>query len=157
MYGIPMRHLLQRWDGRSRARRRNVCHIFMIQICIHLLWNIYTVGGALYTTIPKGNCIGKVLCTLPFENDVKMYGTQTSVCHSVTPLSFENDVKMYGTQTEQESSHLPPQFENDVKMYGTQTSMMHSCTELGFENDVKMYGTQTNTVTIGQTRRLRMM
>ena len=64
-----------------------------------------------------------------------MYGTQTSVCHSVTPLSFENDVKMYGTQT----------------------SMMHSCTELGFENDVKMYGTQTNTVTIGQTRRLRMM
>ena len=42
-------------------------------------------------------------------------------------------------------------------MYGTQTSMMHSCTELGFENDVKMYGTQTNTVTIGQTRRLRMM
>ena len=35
----------------------------------------------------------------PFENDVKMYGTQTieqamSVC-----LVFENDVKMYGTQT----------------------------------------------------------
>lgn len=38
MYGIPMRHLLQRWDGRSRARRRNACHIFMIQICIQLLW-----------------------------------------------------------------------------------------------------------------------
>ena len=53
-----------------------------------------------------------------------MYGTQTSVCHSVTPLSFENDVKMYGTQTEQESSHLPPQFENDVKMYGTQTLVL---------------------------------
>ena len=36
---------------------------------------------------------------LRFENDVKMYGTQTCrlslSCHDV----FENDVKMYGTQT----------------------------------------------------------
>ena len=64
---------------------------------------------------------------------------------------------MYGTQTRSCSALSLASFENDVKMYGTQTSMMHSCTELGFENDVKMYGTQTNTVTIGQTRRLRMM
>ena len=70
---------------------------------------------------------------------------------------FENDVKMYGTQTIEQAMSVCLVFENDVKMYGTQTSMMHSCTELGFENDVKMYGTQTNTVTIGQTRRLRMM
>ena len=36
---------------------------------------------------------------LRFENDVKMYGTQT-VCHSdVRLVLFENDVKMYGTQT----------------------------------------------------------
>ena len=35
----------------------------------------------------------------PFENDVKMYGTQTH--HILCYLSelFENDVKMYGTQT----------------------------------------------------------
>ena len=36
---------------------------------------------------------------LRFENDVKMYGTQTPL--PLRPLSavFENDVKMYGTQT----------------------------------------------------------
>ena len=34
---------------------------------------------------------------------------------------FENDVKMYGTQTAQEASGLLDEFENDVKMYGTQT------------------------------------
>ena len=34
-----------------------------------------------------------------FENDVKMYGTQTcSYCY-VWIFRFENDVKMYGTQT----------------------------------------------------------
>ena len=36
---------------------------------------------------------------LRFENDVKMYGTQTiKACFSVS-VPFENDVKMYGTQT----------------------------------------------------------
>ena len=36
---------------------------------------------------------------LRFENDVKMYGTQT-VCNILVFLMlFENDVKMYGTQT----------------------------------------------------------
>ena len=36
---------------------------------------------------------------LRFENDVKMYGTQTlDRCYSLLS-SFENDVKMYGTQT----------------------------------------------------------
>ena len=34
-----------------------------------------------------------------FENDVKMYGTQTVTCGSSVTESFENDVKMYGTQT----------------------------------------------------------
>ena len=34
-----------------------------------------------------------------FENDVKMYGTETSEgCDATFPL-FENDVKMYGTET----------------------------------------------------------
>ena len=35
-----------------------------------------------------------------FENDVKMYGTQTSSSHTLNPRVFENDVKMYGTQTD---------------------------------------------------------
>ena len=36
---------------------------------------------------------------LRFENDVKMYGTQTSSFGARIFLAFENDVKMYGTQT----------------------------------------------------------
>ena len=36
---------------------------------------------------------------LRFENDVKMYGTQTPVVGIRSKLQFENDVKMYGTQT----------------------------------------------------------
>ena len=35
----------------------------------------------------------------PFENDVKMYGTQTSAVATRSMTVFENDVKMYGTQT----------------------------------------------------------
>ena len=34
-----------------------------------------------------------------FENDVKMYGTQTEKCRIYPVRPFENDVKMYGTQT----------------------------------------------------------
>ena len=34
-----------------------------------------------------------------FENDVKMYGTQTSPVMYSYSSAFENDVKMYGTQT----------------------------------------------------------
>ena len=37
---------------------------------------------------------------LRFENDVKMYGTQTNTIFIRTSNKFENDVKMYGTQTE---------------------------------------------------------
>ena len=36
-------------------------------------------------------------------------------------LRFENDVKMYGTQTADIFVRGFRQFENDVKMYGTQT------------------------------------
>ena len=36
---------------------------------------------------------------LRFENDVKMYGTQTIVIDDECFAGFENDVKMYGTQT----------------------------------------------------------
>ena len=60
-------------------------------------------------------------------------------------LRFENDVKMYGTQTGIIRSRLYALFENDVKMYGTQTTLNSAPTLLVFENDVKMYGTQTRT------------
>ena len=36
---------------------------------------------------------------LRFENDVKMYGTQTVLPFGSCNFVFENDVKMYGTQT----------------------------------------------------------
>ena len=36
---------------------------------------------------------------LRFENDVKMYGTQTGNGVPSFYFTFENDVKMYGTQT----------------------------------------------------------
>ena len=58
---------------------------------------------------------------LRFENDVKMYGTQTSVSRRRVSAGFENDVKMYGTQTGRKRRHSSARFENDVKMYGTQT------------------------------------
>ena len=58
---------------------------------------------------------------LRFENDVKMYGTQTEKCKHVQSIGFENDVKMYGTQTIKLPSQTAAMFENDVKMYGTQT------------------------------------
>ena len=43
-------------------------------------------------------------------------------------LRFENDVKMYGTQTDEMLRYVMSMFENDVKMYGTQTvrSIVHS-------------------------------
>ena len=59
---------------------------------------------------------------LRFENDVKMYGTQTIGCWIWVTGKFENDVKMYGTQTNWNTVDLNALFENDVKMYGTQTT-----------------------------------
>ena len=50
-----------------------------------------------------------------FENDVKMYGTQTQPIYEIFLTEFENDVKMYGTQTGFEPAPLSTQFENDVK------------------------------------------
>ena len=58
---------------------------------------------------------------LRFENDVKMYGTQTFALACSAFTLFENDVKMYGTQTQNVRVGIDFLFENDVKMYGTQT------------------------------------
>ena len=60
--------------------------------------------------------------TTTFENDVKMYGTQTANSALNEILAFENDVKMYGTQTKKKLCQTTAKFENDVKMYGTQTA-----------------------------------
>ena len=49
-----------------------------------------------------------------FENDVKMYGTQTVNVFLISSSMFENDVKMYGTQTVLASEVLTSVFENDV-------------------------------------------
>ena len=59
---------------------------------------------------------------LRFENDVKMYGTQTKTTQWTEYDAFENDVKMYGTQTVESLHTVTFTFENDVKMYGTQTN-----------------------------------
>ena len=60
-------------------------------------------------------------------------------------LRFENDVKMYGTQTDRLPYLIPPWFENDVKMYGTQTGSNIIPLAGKFENDVKMYGDRKST------------
>ena len=70
---------------------------------------------------------------------------------------FENDVKMYGTQTESELNKVHGRFENDVKMYGTQTICLFRRWKGKFENDVKMYGTQTQVVATTTVTGLRMM
>ena len=62
---------------------------------------------------------------------------------SILNLRFENDVKMYGTQTLDSADYDELKFENDVKMYGTQTIFAFARFIFAFENDVKMYGTQT--------------
>ena len=70
---------------------------------------------------------------------------------------FENDVKMYGTQTWSKKKSRDGLFENDVKMYGTQTERRSAESTTGFENDVKMYGTQTSSWYASYISRLRMM
>lgn len=52
---------------------------------------------------------------LRFENDVKMYGTQTPCPEKPSSTMFENDVKMYSTQTFSGQILLNRTFENDVK------------------------------------------
>ena len=74
-----------------------------------------------------------------------------------TSHMFENDVKMYGTQTSGTVWEETYWFENDVKMYGTQTTTGAICCTAEFENDVKMYGTQTLVPSAVSGGCLRMM
>ena len=62
---------------------------------------------------------------------------------SFLTLRFENDVNMYGTQTSNKGKSASGWFENDVNMYGTQTQELRDIADVLFENDVNMYGTQT--------------
>ena len=72
-------------------------------------------------------------------------------------LRFENDVKMYGTETLHSVHYITLRFENDVKMYGTETKFLLARDGSQFENDVKMYGTETDTVSVNGLMSLRMM
>ena len=53
-------------------------------------------------------CLSTLFCAdddgsflnLRFENDVKMYGTETKFLLARDGSQFENDVKMYGTETD---------------------------------------------------------
>ena len=62
---------------------------------------------------------------------------------SFSNLRFENDVEMYGAQTTAGSITILFSFENDVEMYGAQTTFSLILVRKSFENDVEMYGAQT--------------
>ena len=62
---------------------------------------------------------------------------------SFSNLRFENDVEMYGAQTSSSTVGRLDAFENDVEMYGAQTSFSLKLSFFRFENDVEMYGAQT--------------
>ena len=51
-------------------------------------------------------------------------------CLPALPM-FENDVKMYGTETGMRPTELLEMFENDVKMYGTETSFILKMRTMG--------------------------
>ena len=68
---------------------------------------------------PCRRCENKAL---RFENDVEMYGAQTTSQQMLESERFENDVEMYGAQTFTGCGQYEPMFENDVEMYGAQTS-----------------------------------
>ena len=77
-----------------------------------------------------------------FENDVEMYGAQTTITAIHKPIVFENDVEMYGAQTVFYTYDTDALFENDVEMYGAQTTCFRVSLKFQFENDVEMYGAQ---------------
>ena len=60
---------------------------------------------------------------LRFENDVEMYGAQTSIQRKAIYTQFENDVEMYGAKTDTHFIASGFEFENDVEMYGAQTTL----------------------------------
>ena len=82
------------------------------------MWNLLIVVWVPYFAYASD---GILFLNLRFENDVKMYGTQTTWVVGAFFMLFENDVKMYGTQTKLQDPLPESLFENDVKMYGTQT------------------------------------
>ena len=76
---------------------------------------------------------------------------------SFSNLRFENDVEMYGAQTSFRFATCYCWFENDVEMYGAQTIRSITCRDHQFENDVEMYGAQTHDCRLFARRSLRMM
>ena len=58
------------------------------------MWNLLMVVWVPYFVYASD---GILFLNLRFENDVKMYGTQTIYDADPEQWEFENDVKMYGT------------------------------------------------------------
>ena len=58
------------------------------------MWNLLIVVWVPYFAYASD---GILFLNLRFENDVKMYGTQTISTGLDMTNTFENDVKMYGT------------------------------------------------------------
>lgn len=54
---------------------------------------------------------------LRFENDVKMYGTQTDLEKVVSAIKFENDVKMYGVQHPNTQKHAFCHLQHPVRVF----------------------------------------
>ena len=69
-----------------------------------------------------------------FENDVEMYGAQTSPLSITLNLQFENDVEMYGAQTVYALDSFTCLFENDVEMYGAQTYFSNGVFTIGYRD-----------------------
>ena len=57
-----------------------------------------------------------------FERSIDTFYVSDGI--SFSDLRFENDVEMYGAQTSKSPVHLRQEFENDVEMYGAQTHII---------------------------------
>ena len=89
------------WTIKS-PRRRNACHIFMIQICIHLLWmrrfqrKLYQYGSSCLQRNIQGpvietQCIGKVYGADDGDMcDWKITGEPDTEFHVVKPATVEH-------------------------------------------------------------------
>ena len=76
-----------------------------------------------------------------FERSIDTFYVSDGI--SFSDLRFENDVEMYGAQTTPVTLLAEKLFENDVEMYGAQTVDKPEPSSILFENDVEMYGAQT--------------
>ena len=77
--------------------------MFML-LCLGTIYAFYAYDGILFSN-------------LRFENDVKMYGTQTEMAAYMGCKQLENDVKMYGILPICRDLLQKAQLENNVKYW----------------------------------------